>query len=251
MIENRQLYSFDDDEKDLPPIVVPDENEANPQNSFPLRLISHIITSFICLILVLILCETKLSGASWVRTKLHTAINASTEDTFGYLSNTQFIKNVVKNSGNLIHLEEITKNSTSKLFFPGLRAGDTFNFTIWPVQGRISQNFGWQENSNNNGRQFNQGIEFTTDQNTAVAAITDGEVISITENPKDGATIILGHGNGWISTYRLLDRIQVRVGQAVKEGGMMARTFGNKVILEIRHDDEPVDPLTVIRNPDL
>ena len=98
MIENKELYSFTDientpgHEEGQP---APDEAEEAAESGFPYKTVSHIITSIFCLILILIIIKADYSWADWTRAKLHTAINASSESTFGYISNSVFFKSLI------------------------------------------------------------------------------------------------------------------------------------------------------------
>ncbi len=249
MVENRELYSFEEENQNQ---IQGPENENEEENTltpgFPSKFIAHIIVSLFCLLFVLTVCKTNTSWGNWMRRQFHTAINASTQETFGYLSNTEFIKNVVKSGSSLIRLEEITRISAQKLHLSDKTPVNKFSPSIWPVQGSISRGFGWQENRTNNSRQFHPGVEYTTGLNAAVTAISNGKVLSVTQNQKNGAEIVIDHENGWTSSYQLIEAPKVHAGQSVNAGAIIAQASGNKLILELRHHGRPVDPLTVIPN---
>lgn len=186
--------------------------------------------------------------ANWTLAKLHTAINASSENTFGYVADSPFFKNLVQNGSRFIRLEEITKLSAQKFHLGEEAAPEVFNNAVWPAQGNISQTFGWQEDPASHIRQFNPGVEFTTDQSAAVMAIADGEVVAVKSNQAGGSEIIIDHGNGWSSIYRSITNINVTSGQTVTAGMTIAQALKDKITLEVRRNQQVVDPFTVIRN---
>jgi murein DD-endopeptidase MepM/ murein hydrolase activator NlpD len=248
MIDNQQLYSFDEAENQARNLENENEFEASSEPIIPMKLISHIITSVFCLLIILMVCQTNTSWAKWIRTKFHVAINASAPNTFGYISNTEFIKNVVKNGSNLIRLEEVTGISEQKYHSLGQTSTNALISSIWPVQGTIRQQFGWQEDPVTHIRQFYPGIEYTIEPNADIVAISDGRVTSIVVNSQTGGIVVIDHGNDWRSRYCFLTKIRVQTGQSIKTGSIIGQAFDNKMAFEITHHHQPVDPFTVISN---
>lgn len=251
MIENKDLYSFtepDDSFENEYQEPAPDETETAPESRVSYKTMSHIIISVFCILLVLIIGRINSPWAHWTRARLHMAINAPSQNTFGYISNTPFFKSMIINGSRLIRLEEIRRMSTGKFPLGESPVPDVFQNAVWPVQGNISQGFGWQEEPVTLIRQHFPGVEFTTDQNAAVMAIADGEVAVVKTNQIGGGEVVINHGAGWRSIYRPVAKIRVGSGQMVKSGTIIAQTKTDKVNLELRRDGQPVDPFTVIRN---
>lgn len=251
MIENKELYSFSDAEaafRSEPDEPVPDAPEKVAESGFPAKFIARGIVSIVCLIMILMITKANSPWADWTRNGLHIAINASPQSTFGYISNSPFFKSLIQNGNRFIRLEEITKLSARQFHLDVPNSSDIFNNAVWPVQGKISRTFGWQEDPASHIRQFNSSVEFTTEQNDMVMAIADGEVVIVKSNQAGNGEVVIDHGSGWNSLYRSIEKIRVESGQRVKAGAIIAQSLMDKVTLEVKHDQQSVDPFTVIRN---
>lgn len=77
----------------------------------------------------------------------------------------------------------------------------------------------------------------------------DGEVIAVGKYFFNGNTVILDHGQGLISMYSHMDRIDVKEGQSVAQGaplgtvGMTGRVTGPHLHWTVSLNDTRVDPL--------
>lgn len=254
MIENKDLYSFNEPEE------LPDNGPQQPEEiepaagpSLSYKTLSHMIISLFCILLVLIIGRINSPWAGWTRSRLHSAINASSQNTFGYISNTSFFKQLIVGGSRLIRLEEIRRMSAGK--FPAGKfsvnapeALESFQNAVWPAQGNISKGFGWYEDPVTMINQFFPGVEFITIPDSMVMAIADGEVATVKPNRSGGGEVVIHHGNGWRSIYHPVVKIRVGTGQKVKSGTVIAQTPAGKLELEIRHHGQPVDPFSVIRN---
>lgn len=103
----------------------------------------------------------------------------------------------------------------------------------WPVQGRISGEFGAKRILNGVPRQPHFGIDIAAPEGTPIEASAGGVVTMA--NPDlyyTGGTIILDHGLGISTTYLHLSRLDVEVGDRVEKGqviglvGMTGRATG-------------------------
>lgn len=225
------------------------EPEYSDNTSFPSRLFSQIIVVLICLILVMLLTQSDRSWTRWIRQQLHSAVNASSEATFGYIARTPGFQKLAQNLENLVRIEEITKKLSEQ---HEAVPEETMPVTalqrnaIWPVEGRIVRNFGWQLNGNQ--REFYPNLEFAIVPGTEVLAIRNGTVSAIHIQPQSGGVISLDHGNGLISTYRYLNQLQVRIGQSVSTGTVIGRAAGSILSFELLQDNRAIDPLRIIGN---
>jgi murein DD-endopeptidase MepM/ murein hydrolase activator NlpD len=97
----------------------------------------------------------------------------------------------------------------------------------WPVlRGVVTQRFGRQAHPTLPGIFIdNNGVDISTDENTAVLAAFHGEVTSIFEIPGAGATVILSHG-AYRSVYSNVHSIAVQKGSKVDVGQVLAKTRG-------------------------
>ncbi|KRE89558.1 peptidase M23 [Frateuria sp. Soil773] len=93
----------------------------------------------------------------------------------------------------------------------------------WPVQGRISGRFGNQRVYNGEPKAPHSGMDIAIPQGTPVRAPTAGIVTFA--NPDlylTGGTVVLDHGFGLSSNFLHLSKLQVRAGQRVARGQVIA-----------------------------
>ncbi len=95
-----------------------------------------------------------------------------------------------------------------------------------------------------------QGVDYTVPEGSRVFATADGRVKDvISKRSSSGLTIILSHGNGYETEYSHLGKINVRKGQEVKRGDIIALSGNTGLSLaphlhyEIRHNGMRVDPI--------
>ena len=93
---------------------------------------------------------------------------------------------------------------------------------IWPVQGRISGRFGSARSYNGKPGTPHSGTDVAAATGTPLRAPAAG-LISFANDDLylTGGTLVLDHGHGVSSTFLHLSRIDVRVGQAVKQGDLL------------------------------
>lgn len=92
---------------------------------------------------------------------------------------------------------------------------------IWPTEGRISSIFGLRRFFNEQARSPHNGLDIAAATGTPVKAVADGTVIDAGDFFFSGNMIYLDHGQGIISLYAHLDRIDVKPGDTVKQGEMI------------------------------
>lgn len=115
----------------------------------------------------------------------------------------------------------------------------------WPVRGRIISGFGKKPNG-----ERNDGINLAVPEGTSVKAAEDGTVIySGNELKSYGNLVLIRHANGWVSAYAHNSKLEVKRGDQVKRGqvialsGMSGGVTTPQVHFELRKDAAPVDPL--------
>jgi len=91
---------------------------------------------------------------------------------------------------------------------------------VWPVAGRISGIFGSQRIYAGEPGDFHGGVDVARPTGTAIVAPADGVVVLAAPAPftLEGNLLIVDHGMGLTSAFLHLSRIDVRVGQAVRQG---------------------------------
>jgi murein DD-endopeptidase MepM/ murein hydrolase activator NlpD len=94
------------------------------------------------------------------------------------------------------------------------------------------------------------GVDYTVAEGTRVFATADGTVREVTSrNTGSGLTVVVNHGNGYETTYSHLSRANVRRGQTVHRGDIIARSGNTGLSLaphlhyEVRKDGLRVDPI--------
>jgi len=94
--------------------------------------------------------------------------------------------------------------------------------SVWPVHGYLSANFGNRIDPFTGQRDFHPGIDISAPLGTKVLAPADGIVISTAERGGYGNAIVLSHQYGVVTRYGHLASYNVRPGQRVKRGEVIA-----------------------------
>lgn len=123
-------------------------------------------------------------------------------------------------------------------------------YFITPTWGRLSSPLGWRADPLRSGVwQHHWGIDIAAPAGTPVVASAAGTVRYTGWYGGYGSLVYLDHGQGWTTLYSHLGRIDVRGGQHVDQGTIIAavgsngRSTGPHLHFEIRHRNRPVDPL--------
>lgn len=98
--------------------------------------------------------------------------------------------------------------------------------------------------------QSHQGVDYTIPEGSRVFATADGVVRDVaTRNSTQGRTVVIDHGNGYETSYSHLSRINVRRGQQVRRGDIIALSGDTGLSLsphlhyEVRYNGMRVDPV--------
>lgn len=116
---------------------------------------------------------------------------------------------------------------------------------VWPAAGKITQPY----------RSWHKGIDIANHSGGPILAADAGTVVVAgwPDNGGYGNRVVLNHGNGYLTLYAHMSRIDVVVGQTVGKGdrlGMMGstgRSTGTHLHFEIRSIQGNLDPLTQLR----
>jgi murein DD-endopeptidase MepM/ murein hydrolase activator NlpD len=93
----------------------------------------------------------------------------------------------------------------------------------WPAKGRISGVYGSQRILNGQPRRPHFGVDVAAPVGTSVYAPADGVVTLVHPDMYfSGGTLIIDHGHGLSSSFLHLSKVLVKVGQAVKQGDVIA-----------------------------
>lgn len=158
--------------------------------------------------------------------------------------------------------ESTTASVTEEPFFAD---GDTFS---WPVEGKVvvpytdeTTKYWFSESLNQTMRTF--GICIAANENTEVKAVAKGTVVKIVDDsssilepgmPYVGKTIVIDHGNGYLSVYGFQGGTvnEDLLGQIVNEGDVLGTigtpkgafiSIGDNLYLQVKHNDKIVSPM--------
>jgi murein DD-endopeptidase MepM/ murein hydrolase activator NlpD len=125
---------------------------------------------------------------------------------------------------------------------------------IWPVQAtRRSSSFGGQRILNGEPKRPHYGVDLAAPVGTPVVAPAAG-VVSFAETGLhfEGGLILIDHGQGLITAYLHLSRIDVAAGQAVVQGqrigavGKEGRATGPHLCWRMKWRDQNLDPSLMV-----
>ncbi|WP_295936395.1 M23 family metallopeptidase [uncultured Alistipes sp.] len=98
--------------------------------------------------------------------------------------------------------------------------------------------------------QAHQGVDYTIPEGSRVFATADGMVRDVAlRNSTSGQTVVIDHGNGYETSYSHLSKINVRKGQQVHRGDIIALSGDTGLSLaphlhyEVRYNGMRVDPI--------
>jgi len=121
--------------------------------------------------------------------------------------------------------------------------------TLWPVNGRITDEYGYRKDPINGKRKFHTGLDIAADTGTPIKAAASGKVIFAQSTYATGRTVKIDHGRGIVTLYGHASKILVEEGQTVEKGEVIAkvgstgRSTGPHLHFEIHLYGSTVDPL--------
>lgn len=93
-----------------------------------------------------------------------------------------------------------------------------------PVDGRLSSPFGLRRFFNGEERNAHSGLDFAVPTGTPVKAPADGVVTIVADYFFNGKTVFVDHGQGLVTMYCHLSGFDVKVGDTVSRGQVIARS---------------------------
>ena len=127
-------------------------------------------------------------------------------------------------------------------------AQDTDLAFILPAEGELGGRFGVHRFFNGEQRAPHSGLDVVVKHGTPVKASAQGTVLAVADYFFNGKTVFVDHGNGLISMYCHLDRIDVQAGEKVSKGqplglsGMTGRASGPHLHWSVVLNGVMVDP---------
>ncbi len=121
-----------------------------------------------------------------------------------------------------------------------------------PVPGAVTSGFGGKRMFNGEMRSYHRGVDLRGAQGTPIVALADGRIALAQNMYFAGNTVYIDHGQGVVSTYAHMSRIDVKPGETVKAGqqiglvGATGRVTGPHLHLGVNILGVAVDPLSLL-----
>ncbi len=118
----------------------------------------------------------------------------------------------------------------------------------WPIDGRVTSEFGPRENPRDGSPEFHSGIDISAPDGTPVRATADGIVSFAGWSRGSGNLVVLEHGFSYSTCYAHNSSITVSVGKKVRRGdiisysGSTGDSTGPHLHYEVRHSGKAVNP---------
>jgi len=114
---------------------------------------------------------------------------------------------------------------------------------IWPVEGKIIQEFGWRKEREKGFEEWRYvpGWDWEFKGVQEVKAVLPGKVELVEKRRDLGYTVILSHGQNLRSLYGYCSKIRVQPGEAVLLGQFLAQADG-KFHFRILKNNQSVNP---------
>jgi len=140
----------------------------------------------------------------------------------------------------------------SLLNMPSLDAPSTQAPTIAAPRSaapaKVSSHFGWRRDPIDGQSRFHKGTDVAMAYGQEVRAASAGKVVSVGERTGYGLTVVVSHGRGLETRYAHLSSADVKPGDSVTAGDVIARTgnsgrtTGPHLHFEVLDRGQPVDP---------
>lgn len=179
-------------------------------------------------------------------------------------SSEQTTQKIAENSTQETSNNEISKNEPSKNDDKKEEANifnmfDESQEMSWPVSGQIVMDFSTETaiyDKTLDQYRTNNSICISAPEGTDVKASAEGVIENIFADNENGKTIVINHGNGWLSTYsQLQEEVNVAVGDIVKEGELIGKIgapsnysvkLGSHLNFKVSKDNVYSDPKLVL-----
>ncbi|EAY57327.1 MAG: Putative peptidase, M23B family [Leptospirillum sp. Group II 'C75'] len=126
----------------------------------------------------------------------------------------------------------------------------------FPLPGWETSPFGKRKSPLGDGEEFHTGLDIAQSEGARVIAAAGGSVLEVGKAEDYGRYVLLYHGRGVTTLYAHLGEILVHAGDLVDRGtpigfvGMSGLTNGPHLHFEVRYFGVPVDPATIMGEPD-
>ena len=148
-----------------------------------------------------------------------------------------------------IESEMAEQSRAYQTFTPGTPSNIKFDK---PVDGPLSSAFGLRRFFNGEERNPHSGLDFTVPAGTPIHAPAAGRVILVGNLYFNGNAVFIDHGQGLISMFCHMSRVDVKIGDEVPRGGVIGavgatgRATGPHMHWNVSLNDVRVDPAIFI-----
>lgn len=128
------------------------------------------------------------------------------------------------------------------------RSLNQFPALMVPVQGRHSSPFGLKRFFNEKPRNPHSGLDIAATKGTTIYAAGNGTIAATGNYFFNGNTVLIDHGQGLITMYCHMSRIDITVGEAINSGsvigavGKTGRVTGPHLHFSVSLNNTRVDP---------
>jgi len=119
---------------------------------------------------------------------------------------------------------------------------------MWPLDGRLTDRYGWRIHPITRKRNFHKGIDIAAPKGTDISAADDGKVVFAGKSGGYGNLVILRHNSGYETRYAHCSKVNVKIGDKVTVGDTVAEvgstgmSTGYHLHFEIRKHGKIIDP---------
>jgi murein DD-endopeptidase MepM/ murein hydrolase activator NlpD len=121
-----------------------------------------------------------------------------------------------------------------------------------PVKAQISDVFGTSRTFNGKVQSVHQGLDYAVPEGTSIAAVNSGTVLLAQPLYFEGNCVVLDHGQGLLTLYMHLSKIEVKEGDRVTSGqklgvsGGTGRATGPHLHVAVRWQGVYLNPETLL-----
>jgi murein DD-endopeptidase MepM/ murein hydrolase activator NlpD len=211
----------------------PYNNRKRNEKSYLVKLARQLSIVLFMLLFIVLFKYVKTGASETINTKIVNIIN---------LDYTNKLNNLLEDN-----LKNINKYVDGK--FAEITAKEDFKFSFYPIDDKITSNFGDRINPITKVKEKHEGIDITAKEGTDVKAVFDGVVEKVENNKTLGLMVSIDHNNGYKTVYGHLSEIEVNEGEDISVGSVIAKSgntglsTGPHLHFEVHKDNIPVNPM--------
>lgn len=126
--------------------------------------------------------------------------------------------------------------------------------SIWPCKGWYSRGYGMKYDPFTGYKRMHWGMDLANPRGTQIVAPADGKVIKVGKQGGMGKTVVIDHGYGFKTLYGHLSKSNVKRGQRVERGDVIALmgstgySTGPHLHYEVSRNGKRINPRKYILN---